>query len=437
MAVTRAWRLCYTGKVNTAYMMKRIVATVLATLAGIVAPVVMMLLPQFQDSIAEAGWFAALPFVLMAVSCVLAICFRQTRVSALALVWLGITARGVQHFGGALPEHARGDFVLVVSFLLPVVSVCLFLMAERRVFSARGIVRFYGALVALGVLYWMPGLRGFHAWALSSPTWLVGLYKPDILNLSLFVGVLVLAVINVLLWVDRPESPALGRMLTALLVVGLASANAAATCWPDVGALTVFRSMCLSAGCLLIWTVLDGAWRHAYVDELTQLPGRRPMRHHFASLGDDYALAVVDIDHFKKVNDQYGHDVGDQVLRFVAAAIRAIRGGTAYRFGGEEFVVVFGRRSADDCRERVDSLRQQIEDRPFALRDIARPERKPRKKEERTSGKAKQLKITVSAGVAWPTDDDYYPDDVLGLADKALYRAKRGGRNRVCAAGKK
>ncbi len=412
-------------------------ATVVTAVVGIVAPIVLMLLPQFDISISAAGWFAALPFVLMAVSCVLAICFRQTRVAAMALVWLGIAARGVQHFGGARPEWALGSFVLVVSFLLPLLSVCLFLMAERRVLSARGIVRFYGALVALGLLYWLPGLTVFHAFVLSSPTWMVGGYRPEFMNLSLLLAVALLAAINVMLWVDRPESPALGRMFTALLVVGLAAVNASMTCWPDVGALAVFRSMSLSAGCLLVWTVLDGAWRHAYVDELTQLPGRRPMRHHFASLGDDYALAVIDIDHFKKVNDQYGHDVGDQVLRFVAGAIRSVRGGTAYRFGGEEFVVVFGRRSADDGPERVDALRQQIMDRPFALRDVSRPESKPRKQQVRSEGKTKQLKVTVSAGVAWPTDDDFYPDDVLGLADKALYRAKRGGRNKVCVAGKR
>ncbi len=409
----------------------------MTALAGIVAPVLLMRYPQFEATIAPAGWFTALPFVLMAVSCVLAICFRQTRVSALALVWLGVTARGVQHFGGALPEWALGDFVLVVSVLLPVLSVCLFLMAERRALSARGIVRFYGALVALGVLYWLPGLTGFHAWVLARPPWMVGLYSPERFNMGLLPGVLLLAAGTVMLWVERPESPSLGRMFAALLVVGVAAVNARLSWWPDVGALVVFRSLCLSAGILLVWTVLDGAWRHAYVDELTQLPGRRPMRHHFASLGDEYALAVVDIDHFKGVNDRYGHDVGDQVLRFVAVAIRSVKGGTAYRFGGEEFVIVFGRRWAEDCRELVDTLRQQIESRAFSLRDVSRPEHKPRKKGESAKGTPKQLKVTVSAGVAWPTDDDPYPDDVLGLADKALYRAKRGGRNKVCTAGRK
>ncbi len=183
-----------------------------------------------------------------------------------------------------------------------------------------------------------------------------------------------------------------------------------------------------------MWAVLDGAWRHALVDELTQLPGRRPMRHHFASLGNNYALAVVDVDHFKRVNDRFGHDVGDQVLRFVAASIRAVRGGTAYRFGGEEFVIVFGGRRADESEELVEVLRQRIEERKFTLRDAARPERKPRRKQTRAGGSAKALKVTVSIGVARPTDECPDPDEVLGLADKALYRAKRGGRNRIFAA---
>jgi hypothetical protein len=82
-------------------------------------------------------------------------------------------ARGVQHFGGALPEHALGDFVLVVSVLMPVLSVCLFLMAERRALSTRGIVRFYIAFCAVGILYWLPGLSSFHSWVLSLPRWMV------------------------------------------------------------------------------------------------------------------------------------------------------------------------------------------------------------------------------------------------------------------------
>ncbi|MBT3193931.1 MAG: hypothetical protein HN341_15410, partial [Verrucomicrobia bacterium] len=98
---------------NTDYMIKRTAATVAISVVALVAPVILMVSPTFAPAIAEAGWFAALPFVLMGVSCVLAICFRQTRISALALVWFGFTARGVQHFGGALPERAVGDFVLV------------------------------------------------------------------------------------------------------------------------------------------------------------------------------------------------------------------------------------------------------------------------------------------------------------------------------------
>ena len=421
---------------NISHIIKRLLAVFATAVLGLAAPVLLMKSARFDAEICQAGWFAALPFVLMAVSAALAVCFRQTRVAVLALVWLGISLRGVQHFGGGLPQWALGDFVLVATVLLPCLSLCLFLMQERRVLSARGIVRFYLALVVVGILYWLPGVSAFHERVLSLPTWLAGTYAPEKLNIAPIVWLGLLMVGGVMFAVERPESPSMGRMFTALMVVGMAALNAPMTCWPDVGQVAVFRCLCLSAGLLLVWTVLDGAWRHAYDDELTRLPGRRPMRHHFASLGSDYALAVIDIDHFKRVNDSYGHDVGDQVLRFVAGEIRAIRGGTAYRFGGEEFVVVFGRRYAEQSEEILNGLLERIADRPFALRDIARPERKPKKSSgaKKKAGGDKVLKVTVSAGVAWPTDDEPYPDEVLGLADKALYKAKKGGRNRVCAA---
>lgn len=406
-------------------------------MVGLVAPIVLMLSPPFETSIAPSGWFAVLPLVLMVVGGVLAICFRQTRVSAFALVWLGVTARGGQHFGGALPEWALGDFVLVVSALLPLLALSLFLMEERRAFSTRGSVRFYVALSVLALFCWLPGLGSFHSWVCSLPVWLVGTYERAGFNLAPIAAALLITVSAVLLWVDRPESPTLGRMFVALLVVGVGAMNAPMACWGRVEALTVFRAMCLSGGMLLVWTVLDGAWRHAYVDELTQLPGRRPMRHHFASLGGDYAIAIVDIDHFKRINDRYGHDIGDQVLRFVSGSIRAVRGGAAYRFGGEEFVVVFGRRWAEGARDIADALRQQIAQHPFRLRDVDRPEHKPRKRNAGSGGKGVDIKVAVSVGVAWPTNDALAPDDVLGLADKALYRAKRGGRNKVCTAKRK
>jgi GGDEF domain-containing protein len=408
-------------------------ATVVMVVVGIAAPIILMVSPQFSPDVVGAGWFAALPSVLMGASFILGIMFRQTRISALSLIWLGLTARGSQHFGGALPDAAAGDFVFVASLLLPVLSICLFLMAERRAFSARGIVRFYLALASLGVLYWLPGLERFHEFVISLPPWLVGAYAPEAFNLAPVSGVLLLAAAGAMLSLERPESPALGYMFTALLVVGVVTLNAPMSAWPGGDStLTVYRCMCLAVGGLLLWCVLDGAWRHAYVDELTQMPGRRPMNHHFASLGRDYALAVVDLDRFKRVNDKYGHDVGDQVLRFVAGSIRSVKRATAYRFGGEEFVVVFAGRAAEDSYEIMESLRKQIAKRPFLLRDASRPKRRPKPRQVRSKRKEVQLKLTVSIGVASSTDSEQEPDVILGLADKALYRAKRSGRNRVC-----
>ena len=80
----------------------------------------------------------------------------------------------------------------------------------------------------------------------------------------------------------------------------------------------------------------------AFRDELTGLPGRRALNEKLQRMGRIYTLAMADVDHFKVFNDTHGHDVGDQVLRMVAAQLRRVSGGGhAYRYGGEEFTLVF------------------------------------------------------------------------------------------------
>src|SRR4029077_7824091 len=79
----------------------------------------------------------------------------------------------------------------------------------------------------------------------------------------------------------------------------------------------------------------------AFVDALTGLPNRRALDEALARLSGDYALAMVDVDHFKQFNDTHGHDAGDRVLRSVAQQLRATRGGQAFRYGGEEFCLLF------------------------------------------------------------------------------------------------
>jgi PleD family two-component response regulator len=145
-----------------------------------------------------------------------------------------------------------------------------------------------------------------------------------------------------------------------------------------------------------------------------------------------YAIAMIDVDHFKKFNDTYGHKTGDQVLKMIAAKLERISGGAkTFRYGGEEFTAIFPGKDAEESVDHVEQLRQTIESTPFVVRGN---DRRRGQSDRRGKGKAsdqKEVKVTVSIGVASPQPDLADPEKVLKAADKSLYKAKRGGRNCV------
>ncbi|GGB45467.1 hypothetical protein GCM10011505_28380 [Tistrella bauzanensis] len=134
--------------------------------------------------------------------------------------------------------------------------------------------------------------------------------------------------------------------------------------------------------------------------------------------GSPLAVVMLDLDHFKQINDRYGHGVGDEVLRSVAERCRsAIRGGDLVaRMGGEEFVILLHHAAADAAAALAERLRVALAGTPVALSD----------------GRA--IPITASLGVAVAGPDDTTIDELMTRADAALYRAKAAGRNRVAAA---
>ncbi|MMZ62846.1 Response regulator PleD [compost metagenome] len=173
----------------------------------------------------------------------------------------------------------------------------------------------------------------------------------------------------------------------------------------------------------------------AFSDELTGLPSRRALKQDMMKLGMNYAIAMLDIDHFKKFNDTYGHDTGDEVLKLVASTIKDVTGGgKAYRYGGEEFTILFPGKNSTDVLPHLEELREKVSKRAFTLRRSGRGKSKSgRKARGRGSGKArsKQIYITISIGVSQKSDKHKTPDAVMKSADTALYRAKKKGRNCV------
>jgi len=188
----------------------------------------------------------------------------------------------------------------------------------------------------------------------------------------------------------------------------------------------------MAAGLLLSLSVVEQSYSMAYRDELTQLPGRRALMRDLAEMTPPFTIAMVDVDHFKKFNDTHGHDVGDQVLQLVATHLAAAPDANAYRYGGEEFTLVFPRRNRDESAPGADAVRVSVQDAEFSLRAWNRPRKPPADgKRKKSRKRPRKLSVTVSIGLADSTTGDGSPEVILKKADQALYRAKEEGRNRV------
>jgi diguanylate cyclase (GGDEF)-like protein len=198
--------------------------------------------------------------------------------------------------------------------------------------------------------------------------------------------------------------------------------------------LTVFDAFMTAAGAIMLVSLLQESHRLAFRDELTGLPSRRALEERLHALGPVHAIAMVDVDHFKKLNDTHGHGIGDQVLKLVAARLAEIDGGgKAYRYGGEEFCLLFDNCTLDQALPHIEKIRADIAAYQMAVRRDDRPaDKEAGATLRRTHRPDKTLSATVSMGVAEPDFPRATPAEVLRAADKALYRAKEGGRNQVC-----
>jgi diguanylate cyclase (GGDEF)-like protein len=255
-------------------------------------------------------------------------------------------------------------------------------------------------------------------------------------------------------WLDNalfrsPPTPLLGRLMFAAafiatlwrawpeftaLQVGVAGALAAffvAAEWADAAG--VYAAFMSAAGVIMVVALLAESHRLAFRDTLTGLPGRRALEERLRSLGGRFAVAMVDVDHFKQFNDTHGHDIGDQVLKLVAARLAEVGGGgIAFRYGGEEFAVLFPGSSLEEAMPHLEAIRASIEGYRMAVRASDRPKSGEKGAKLRgDSNPEKHLSVTVSIGACGPKKKARAPAQVIKAADEALYRAKQGGRNRV------
>ncbi len=376
----------------TAYL----VTTVFTLLNGAVLGFIHPALPKdLQPS--SADWRVGT--LLFAVSTMLFVAHGASQAA-----WLLPLANGALLFGVALYLRSgrryvgRPDRVWVFLPALAGVAGLVFYTLVYPQFTSRVVISSFAvfAYVVANVYVLYNYRRAHHS--ISSAV-LIGLMVVAALLLLARV-IYFLRVDNV---VDITQTGNMVNVLTPILIAAI----------PVVGT-TAFALLCFER-------IRSDLHRVATTDALTGLPNRRTIAERAMDAFEiaraeqrDFALAVIDIDHFKRINDSFGHDAGDHVLRRVSELLaQNVRGQHVVgRQGGEEFVALFIGADLHGAQAAAERLRSAIENNDIEIGGIT-------------------YKVTLSIGVAsmQPTDDDY--DDVLRRADRALYRAKAEGRNCV------
>lgn len=361
----------------------------------------------YQENIPKIV-FSLLPYLFYAINALILWVswhFNRNRfifiILPLLLMYLGFV-----YFGG----KRATDLFLYASMLYPLHLILFLFLKERGLFSIWGIFKivFFAieiAVVLYLVLYPNPEFIAF----LKMKLFKVSFYPLE--DLSVIIAVFVLSIMGILLLFNK-------HLLyngSFFIIISTFYAGFYFIRIPYV------KEIFLSAiGIIIFILLIRESYRLAFYDELTSLPGRRALTEDMAKLGMKYSLAMIDIDHFKKFNDTYGHDTGDEVLKMVASKLSNISGGgKAYRYGGEEFVLLFPSKEIDDSYKHTDILRETIAKSPFSITN---------------KGTQKTIYINISSGIAQKNSQDKDPFAVMKRADNALYKAKKAGRNQVVKA---
>jgi len=401
--------------------------TTLRFLAGLLAPGGVLVLAAWAVQREDVVQSAAAPYAAY-------FCFSAL-VAAVLLSWyhdqsrlLCSAAVVVLTVLALRPSATDSNMVMLAAVILLPLNFSLFaVLKERGVMTLDGLLQVGIVAVQAFGLIWIARTNGPNWGApLGWSGWSgVGAGLPSIAQLSFAIGALTLVTL-----VFSRRTKVEEGLLWALVAMfmGLNQLEAG----PQAQASDALFFYSGTAGLILVFAVLEHGYDIAYRDELTGLPGRRAFNNVMEQLGGTYAIAMCDVDHFKRFNDTYGHDVGDQVLKMVAAKLSQVGGGgRAFRYGGEEFLVVFRGRSAQEAEPFVESLRRSIADTGFILRGPDRPASKPLRAREMTPSSATRVDISISIGIAERSKRHSTPELVLDAADATLYRAKEAGRNCV------
>ncbi len=344
--------------------------------------------------------------------------FNKSKVFFLSLILA--LSQAVLSYGGIFTHHAGVKIVRLFNILCFIIPINIFLFSilkERGILTLWGKIRFGFILFQVISVWWMIRLQQSQVQVLIRHKFvhwefLQAIPMTQVCILTFF-GVLLFLSIKISLKPTLMNSSLIGA--TLIVFIGLTLND-------------LFLALPISfamAGLILIIGVIEASYFMAYIDELTDIPARRALNESMMKLRGKYVIAMMDIDFFKKFNDKYGHDTGDKVLKIVASNLQKVNGGgRAFRYGGEEFTILFSDKTQNDVIPYLEELREHISKQKYAYKK----RRKVNGKEKMVS---KDLSVTISIGVAEKSDKYKSAEEVLKAADKALYRAKKKGRNCV------
>ncbi len=362
-----------------------------------------------------------LPLIVFIVTTILSLHFNLTRV-AWVLLSFAIAYVG---YGNLAGEKEREALRFAFALFLPLNITFFAFCKERGLLTLHGIFRLGLILGEAGLTLWVISEKKYE---LYHPLSKLALIKLPILDavpipqvlLAAFILFFLLLLLAVYLYRSPVENGFAGTSLTILAaIVYINQENA-------------FIYFLTASGVILLVGVIRNVHYMAYRDELTGLMGRRALNERMLMLGRRYTAAMLDVDHFKKFNDTYGHDAGDQVLKMVAGRIKGVGGGgRPYRYGGEEFTILFPGKGADAAEPVLERLRIGIAESSIGLRGKDRTNSTMKGKAGRGAAKtAKRVSVKISIGLA-ERSGGVSANEVVKAADEALYRAKDKGRNCV------
>ena len=358
------------------------------------------------------------PYVIFGLGIILSIRFNQGRVFLIILL-LFLSQLFLNYYSAISISITAYSQILypLICLLIPFNIVIISHLKERGLFSLWGKIRIALILIELFIIYIITMSNHLSLQKVLNYQFINLSFEETIMNqttLLIFLLTLIFLIIKAFMKNSVFEVRLVGviaAIFTALYFIN------------DNLSISIFLS---AAGLMLIIGIIEDSYSMAYLDELTGIPSRRALKENLMKLGNKYVIAMIDIDFFKKFNDKYGHDVGDDVLKLVASnLVKVTGGGKAFRYGGEEFTIIFPGKSINDVIPHLESLREQVSKTAYTKRS-SKAQNSKSKRETST-----QLFVTISIGVCEKNNKFKDSSDVIKGADKALYRAKKKGRNCV------